>query len=169
MPDWLTYVLMVAGFALLIKGSDWLVDGSAAIAKSVGVSDLVIGMTIVALGTSLPELVVNVFAAAGGQTDLAIGNILGSCIANILLILGVTAVINPVTATRGTVWKEIPFCLLAALMVAILPNDRLLEGGNAVSQIPRTDGLVLLSFLCVFLYYCFELVRGQVAASESDI
>ena len=135
MDDWVTYALMAVGFVVLIKGSDWLVDGASAIAKGVGVSDLVVGMTIVAFGTSLPELIVNVFAATKGQTDLAIGNILGSCIANILLILGVTALIYPVGATRGTVWKEIPFCLLAALMVAILPNDQLIEGGEVVSQI----------------------------------
>jgi cation:H+ antiporter len=169
MGDWLTYVLMAVGFVVLIKGSDLLVDGASAIAKGVGISDLIVGMTIVAFGTSLPELVVNVFAATKGQTDLAIGNILGSCIANILLILGVTAMIHPVKATRGTIWKEIPFCLLAAVMVAILPNDQLIEGGVVASSITRTDGLVLLAFLSVFLFYAFELARGQVASTDPQL
>jgi cation:H+ antiporter len=158
----LSYVILIAGFAFLIKGADLLVEGASSLAKRLGVSDLVIGMTIVALGTSLPELIVSVVAAAKGATGIAIGNVVGSNIANILLVLGVAAVINPVFIARGTVRKEIPFCLLAALQVALLPNDRIIEG-ETHNILSRIDGFVLLSFLVLFLYYVFELARSSEA------
>jgi cation:H+ antiporter len=104
----LPYVFLVAGFVLLIEGADFLVNGASSIARRLHVSDLVIGLTIVAFGTSTPELFVNIFASFKGNTDIAIGNVLGSNIANIFLILGVSAVIYPLTGTKGTVWKEIP-------------------------------------------------------------
>ena len=107
----LPYLLLIAGFVLLIKGADFLVNGASSLARRFNVSDLVIGLTIVAFGTSTPELFVNIFASFKGNTDIAIGNVLGSNIANIFLILGVSAVIYPLTVTKGTVWKEIPFSL----------------------------------------------------------
>lgn len=158
----MSYILLILGFVFLIKGADFLVEGSSSIARRLGVTDLVIGMTIVALGTSLPELIVSVVAAAKGVTGIAIGNIIGSNIANILLVLGVAAVISPVVATRGTARKEIPFCFLAALQVALLPNDRIIEG-EARNVLSRIDGLVLLSFLILFLYYVYELARSSDA------
>ncbi|GMV92213.1 MAG: K+-dependent Na+/Ca+ exchanger [Candidatus Hydrogenedentota bacterium] len=158
----MSYVVLIAGFVFLIKGADLLVEGASSLAKRLGVSDLVIGMTIVALGTSLPELIVSVFAAAKGVTGIAIGNVIGSNIANILLVLGVAAVISPVIVARGTVRKEIPFCLLAALQVALLPNDRIIEG-ETHNILSRIDGFVLLSFLVLFLYYVFELARSSEA------
>lgn len=156
----MSYVVLVVGFVFLIKGADLLVEGASSIAKRVGVSDLIIGMTIVALGTSLPELIVSVIAAAKGATGIAIGNVIGSNIANILLVLGVAAVISPVVATRGITRKEIPFCFLAAIQVALLPNDRIIEG-DTHNVLSRIDGLVLLSFLILFLYYVYELVRSS--------
>ncbi|MCL4691071.1 MAG: calcium/sodium antiporter [Candidatus Hydrogenedentes bacterium] len=158
----MSYIVLIAGFVFLIKGADLLVEGASSLAKRLGVSDLVIGMTIVALGTSLPELIVSVFAAAKGVTGIAIGNVIGSNIANILLVLGVAAVISPVIVARGTVRKEIPFCLLAALQVALLPNDRIIEG-ETHNILSRIDGFVLLSFLVLFLYYVFELARSSEA------
>ena len=107
----LTYVLFFVGFVLLIKGADLLVDGASVVAKRLGVSALVIGLTIVAFGTSVPELVVNLFASLEGNTDLAIGNVLGSNIVNILLILGVSAIFYPLTVQKSTVWKEVPFAV----------------------------------------------------------
>lgn len=130
----LELLFLAAGFALLIKGADFLVDGAGSIARRAGVRDIVIGLTVVAFGTSAPELVVNVFAAAGGNTALAVGNIIGSNIANILLILGASAAIYPLAVHKGTVWKEIPFTLLAALAVFFLLNDALRER-------PKTTGL----------------------------
>lgn len=154
----MSYVELIIGFAFLIKGADYLVEGASGIARRLGVSDLIIGMTIVALGTSLPELIVSVFAAVKGVTGIAIGNVIGSNIANILLVLGAAAIISPVYASKGTVRKEIPFCLLAALQVGLLSNDAMFEG-EPHNVLSRIDGLVLLSFLILFLFYVFELVR----------
>ncbi|MFC1761664.1 calcium/sodium antiporter [Planctomycetota bacterium] len=145
-------LLLIAGFALLIKGADWLVDGGSALGKRFGISDLVIGLTVVAFGTSMPELFVNVIAGVKGSTDLAIGNVLGSNISNILLILGTSAIIFPLHVGTGTVWKEIPFSLLAVLVLAVMANDRLLDRTEQ-SVLSRSDGMVLLGFFAIFLYY----------------
>lgn len=155
----LPYVFLVVGFVLLIKGADFLVDGSSSIARRLNVSDLVIGLTVVAFGTSSPELFVNIVASVRGNTDIAIGNVLGSNIANILLILGISAVIYPLRVTRGTVWKQIPLSLLAALVLGIFANDRLIEG-SASSALTRTEGLVLLAFFTIFLYYSCSIARS---------
>ena len=158
----LVYLLLLVGFAVLIKGADWLVDGAATFARIVGISDLVIGLTIVAFGTSLPELIVSVMAAAQGNTGIAIGNVVGSNIANILLIIGLAAVINPVQASKSTVRKEIPFCMLAAVLVGILPNDAAIDHA-AQNYLGRIDGLVLLCFFIVFMYYVFEIIRAETS------
>ena len=147
----LPWVLLLLGFGLLIKAADWLVEGASALARRLKVSDLVIGLTVVAFGTSTPELFVNLVAASQGKTALALGNVIGSNIANTLLILGVAAIITPLAATAGTVWKEIPFSLLAAVVLGIVVNDRLLGGSGDV--VTRGDGLVLLCFLAIFFYY----------------
>jgi cation:H+ antiporter len=147
----LPWILLLFGFGLLIKAADWLVDGASALARRLKVSDLAIGLTVVAFGTSTPELFVNLVAAAQGKTALALGNVIGSNIANILLILGIAAIITPLAATAGTVWKEIPFSLLAAVVLGIVVNDRLLGGISDI--VTRGDGLVLLCFLAIFFYY----------------
>ena len=152
----LTYLLFAVGFVALIKGADALVDGSSSIARKANISPLVIGLTIVAFGTSAPEFIVNIFASAGGNTDIAIGNILGSNIANILLVLGITAMVYPVAAKNNTVLKEIPFSLLAALVVGIAANDIFFDGAS-VSVLTRTDGLIFLCFFLIFLYYSFDI------------
>src|SRR3989338_2824494 len=103
----LVYFLFIVGFVFLIKGANFLVDGASSLARRLKVTDLVIGLTIVAFGTSTPEFFVNLFAAFEGTTDIAIGNIIGSNIANIMLILGIAAMIYPLQVTKGTVWKEI--------------------------------------------------------------
>ncbi len=154
----LTFLLFVAGFFLLIKGADLLVDGASSVAKKLRISNIVIGLTIVAFGTSAPEFIVNVFAAANGSTELAIGNILGSNIANILLILGISAMIYPLVAKRATVLKEIPFALLATLMIGVVANDVFLDGA-ASSAISRVDGLVFIAFFIIFLYYTFGIAK----------
>ncbi len=158
----LTYLLLPIGFVFLVKGADFLVDGASSIAKRFGVSSLVIGLTIVAFGTSMPELIVNIFASINGNTDIAIGNILGSNIANILLILGISAVIFPLAVKRSTVWKEIPLALLAVIVVALMANDALIDGGS-ISQLTRIDGLILISFFIIFLYYTFGISRVEPA------
>ncbi|MFZ5364704.1 MAG: calcium/sodium antiporter [Patescibacteria group bacterium] len=156
----LTYVLFVIGFALLIKGADFLVDGASSIAKKLRIAPLVIGMTIVAFGTSAPELVVNVISSLQGKTDLAIGNIIGSNISNILLILGVSSIIFALKVKSSTVWKEIPLSLLAILVAGVLMNDALIDGA-AISMLSRIDGLILIAFFLIFLYYTFGVSKNK--------
>lgn len=164
----LTYFLFIIGFYVLIKGADLLVDGSSSIAKKLNISNIVIGLTIVAFGTSAPEFIVNIFASAKGNTEIAIGNILGSNIANILLILGVASIIYPISAKKNTVLKEIPFSLLAALLVAITANDVLIDGSSA-SVITRIDGLVFLGFFIIFLYYSFSITKSDDDINETPV
>jgi cation:H+ antiporter len=145
-------VQIVVGLLLLIKGADLLVDGAAALARRMNVSDLAIGLTVVAFGTSMPELVVSVIAGVRGDTELAIGNVLGSNIANIFMIMGIAAVIRPLNVTSETVWREIPMACLTMFVLALLANDRLLDG-SPISVLSRSDGLVLLCFFAIFIYY----------------
>src|SRR3989338_5180153 len=119
----LSILQVLGGFFILIKGADYLVNGSSSLARRLGVPALVVGLTVVAFGTSSPELFVNIIAATKGSTDIAIGNILGSNLANILVILGVTVLIAPIALKSSTVWKEIPFSLLAAVLVLLLGAD----------------------------------------------
>lgn len=154
----LTYVLFVVGFYLLIKGADLLVDGAASIAQRLKISSIVIGLTIVAFGTSAPELVVNILASFKGNTDIAIGNILGSNIANILLILGISAMIYPLKTKKNTVWKEIPLSLVAAVLLGFMANDLRIDG-VAYSGLTRTDGIALISFFVIFIYYTFGIAK----------
>ena len=163
------YIIFALGFLLLIKGADWLVDGAAAIAHKFDVSDLVIGLTIVSFGTSAPELVVNIIASLADKPDIAIGNILGSNVANVLLILGVTVLIRPLGVLSTTVWKEIPFSMLAALMVGVLTNDIFFGNSSDTNILSRGDGIVLIAFFVVFLYYAFGLaLRGEASAMEEE-
>ena len=154
----LAYLLIPVGFVLLIKGADVFVEAASSLARRLRVSDLAIGLTVVALGTSLPELAVNVTASIQGNTGITIGNVVGSNIANILLILGVSGVIFPLAVTRGTVWREIPLSLLAVLVLGIMANDRFLDG-TAVSILSRAEGLILLCFFSIFLYYSASIAR----------
>ncbi|OIO18812.1 MAG: sodium:proton exchanger [Candidatus Magasanikbacteria bacterium CG_4_10_14_0_8_um_filter_32_14] len=158
----LTILLIIIGVAILIYGADLLVKGAASIAKKLGISSIVIGLTVVAFGTSAPELVVNLFSVTKGTTDLAIANIIGSNIANILLILGITAIIFPLAVKKNTTYKEIPFALLAVAIVAIFGNDLLINGsGN--NFLDRTEGITLVLFFIIFLYYTFGLskIKGE--------
>lgn len=162
----LNLILLIIGLAVLIAGAEILIRGSASLAKKMNIPPLVIGLTIVAFGTSAPEMTVNVFSALRGASDIALGNIIGSNIANILLILGVASIINPLRAQRSTVHKELPFSLLAVAVLLILGNDVRL--GNApVNQLSLSDGLILLSFFSIFLYYVFEMTRRKSKDDEN--
>jgi cation:H+ antiporter len=163
----ITLLLFIIGFVLLIKGADLLVSGASSIAAKFAISPIVIGLTIVSFGTSTPELIVNLFASTSGKTDLAIGNVLGSNIVNVLLILGISAVIYPLTTKKNTVWKEIPMSLLAAILVGVMANDAMIDG-SSFSGISRIDGIVLLAFFIIFLYYTFGIskVSGEHDSSE---
>ena len=162
----LSVIYLIGGLLLTLLSANWLVEGSSSIAKRFNVSDLVIGLTVVALGTSTPELAINVFSAVEGSTGLAIGNVLGSNIANILLILGVSALIHPLEVTRNTTWKEIPLSLLAAIVIGIMANDDWLDPSASGNFISRTDGMVLLCFLAIFMVYTFEIARTSTDTAE---
>jgi len=139
------------GIVILVSGGELLVKGAAALARGMGISSLVVGLTVVAFGTSAPELAVNVTAALGGKGDISFGNIVGSSIANIGLIVGATALVRPLKVHRKIILREIPMMLLAAAATLVLCLDDLLDGaGNAFT---RADGCILLLFFAVFLYY----------------
>jgi cation:H+ antiporter len=157
----------VFGLAVLIGGAEGLVRGAASLARRLGIPALVVGLTVVAFGTSAPELVVNLFAAVRGTTDIAIGNIIGSNIANILLILGCAAAIQPLRVQSTTIWKEIPFALLAMTLVLVFGSDRALDG-VAADALTRTDGIALIGLFIVFLSYVINLARrgGETIGGE---
>jgi cation:H+ antiporter len=161
------YILFVIGIFLLLKGADYLVEGSSSLAKKFGIPTLVIGLTIVAFGTSMPELIVNIIAAVKGSGDIALGNILGSNIANILLILGITAAIASIKVQHSTTWKEIPFSLLAAIVILVFSSVLALDG-LAVNSILRSEGIILLLFFGIFLYYVFELTMKNKSKMKDD-
>lgn len=162
----LNFLMLAAGFILLVRGAHYLVLGASSLARRLGVSALVVGLTVVAFGTSAPELVVNLLSAVRGETDIAVGNVLGSNIANVLLILGISAVIAPLTVQRTTTWKEIPFSILAAILVLVMGSDRLIDG-RSWDGITRIDGFVLLSFFVIFLIYIFGISRHSGERGEA--
>lgn len=161
----LSILILLFGFVILIKGADWLVDGASVIAKKLNISDLVIGLTVVAFGTSAPELIVSVLSSMSGNADIAVANVVGSNIANIFLILGLSAIVFPLVVTKGTVWKEIPLSLLAIGLVGIMASDFLIDG-LSFSALTRIDGLILLSFFVIFMYYTFGLSKDNFEQNE---
>ncbi len=154
------YILFVIGFVLLVYGANWLVDGAASIAKRHNISNVVIGMTIVALGTSAPELVVNLVASFKDTADVALGNILGSNIANIFLILGVSALIFPLAVNKNTFTKEVPFAVAGAILFGILANDLFLIKSDQLT-VSRVNGIVLIAFFMLFMVYAFRISRTK--------
>ncbi|MFH0952317.1 MAG: calcium/sodium antiporter [Patescibacteria group bacterium] len=159
-------VLLVVGLSILIVGAELLVKGAASLARRLRVRPLVIGLTVVAFGTSAPELIVNIFSAVKGAPDIAIGNIVGSNISNILLILGIAAIIIPLRVQNSTVKREIPFALLAAVLVFVLGNDILFDQAQA-GILSRTDGLALISMFAIFMAYVFGMKR-DIADNKGD-
>jgi len=163
-----THILwIILGLVLLVFSADYLVKGASSIAKKLKISPLVIGLTIVAFGTSLPELIVNLLAATKGQPGLALGNIVGSNIANILLILGASAAIYPIAVKRSTIWREIPFALLASGILLVLCNDQILDGA-VHNMLSRSDALVLLVIFGIFLIYIVSLMKSQSGENEAE-
>jgi len=164
----ISLLLFPIGFYALIKGADWLVEGASSIAKKFNISNITIGLTIVALGTSMPELLVNIIASAQGATDLAIGNVIGSNISNIFLILGISAVIYPLSITKGTVWKEIPLNLLAVAALFVLANDIWIDG-DTISILSRIDGIILMFFFIIFMYYSYGISKNHTVMGEVEL
>lgn len=161
-------LLITVGMALLIFSANWLVEGASSIAARLGIAPLTIGLTVVAFGTSMPELVVNVMASLGGNSGLAIGNVVGSNTINIFLILGIAALVRPLNVQSKTVRVEIPFSLLAAVVLFIMANDMLFDGMGE-SVLTRTDGLTLLAFFIIFLYYTFRSAKSDPLAPASEV
>jgi cation:H+ antiporter len=155
-----TIIFFILGFIVLIKGADIMVDGSSLIAKKLGLSSFFIGLTIVAFGTSAPELVVSTLASFRDSSSLALGNIVGSNISNTLLILGVSALFAPLVLKNSTIKKEIPFSLLAIVVVWIMVNDVFLDGGSQ-NLLSRIDGLVLLLIFSIFIYYTIGISKDN--------
>lgn len=151
-------ILVVVGFASLIFGAHWLVNGATALAKKYKVSDLVIGLTIVALGTSAPELIVNIIASIKGYSDIVLGNIVGSNNFNLFIILGLSGLILPIKVQPSTAWKEIPISLFVSVLILFLLNDFIFTGTTYSSRI---DGLILLVLFFLFLYYVFNHIKND--------
>lgn len=155
----------------MLKGADWLVSGSSSIAALLKINPIVIGLTVVAFGTSSPELVVSVTSAISGNTDIALGDILGSNIANILMILGASALLCPLVVHKNTIWKEIPMSFLGAIVLSILALHEIIDRGmllninlqglNEIGSITASSGLILLAFFLIFLYYTFGISKAS--------
>lgn len=159
-------LLLILGFILLIKGADVFVDGASSTARNFKVSKMLIGLTIVAFGTSAPEFAVSMSALSSGSTDMVLGNVIGSCILNILLILGVAAIIKPLKIHDNTVKKEMPLALLISTLLVVLMLDTKL-GNGIINQVSRGDAIVILLFFTIFLYYLITLAK-QKKNEEDD-
>lgn len=163
------YVLLLIGFVLLIKGADFFVDGASSIAKALRVPALIIGLTIVAFGTSAPELAVSVSSAMKGQNGIAVGNVVGSNIFNLLMVVGVAALIYPLAVKKSVLIKEFPFTLLAGVVLYIMVQDIPL-GSGTVNLLSRTDGIMLLVFFGIFMYYLIEVaLTARSNGQEEEI
>ncbi|MBQ3152919.1 MAG: calcium/sodium antiporter [Bacteroidaceae bacterium] len=162
----LTILLFVAGLAVILYGANLLTDGASALARRFNISELVIGLTIVALGTSLPELVISLGAALQGSPGISLGNVIGSNIFNGLLILGVTALIFPVTFSEKMLSREIPFNLLAAIVLTLIAGSMIYAGSGEGEYITRNGGMILLCFLAIFIRYTFSIAKDDSTDEE---
>ena len=154
----ISVLLIIVGFTSLIFGANWLVDGASSLAKKNNVSDLVIGLTIVAFGTSAPELVVNIVASFNGHSDIVFGNIIGSNNFNLFVILGIAGLIYPITVQSSTAWKEIPISFIVTVLLLVLANDFFI---NQDPEFSRVDGMIfLVGFIC-FIYYVFTQLKQE--------
>ena len=160
-------ILLVVGFVILIKGADWFVDGASAVAGNFKISKMVIGLTIVAFGTSAPEFAVSIKSLLSGSGDIVLGNVVGSNIFNILLILGISACIHTLTVKNNTVKKELPITLLMSTLLFALLSDNLFDS-NLTNMFTRGDGFVLLLVFLVFIYYLISLMRNKTEEVEEE-
>lgn len=167
----LQILILVIGFILLIKGADWLVDGASSVASNFKVSKLLIGLTIVAFGTGAPELAVSFSSLINGSTDILVGNVIGSNIINVLLLIGIAAVIHPIRVKKDTVSKELPLLLLISTALIVLLLDVNLSEA-IINTFSRADAIICLLFFCIFLYYLIAMARknrrGKSAKKEVE-
>lgn len=162
----LNILFLIGGLILILVGANCLTDGSASVAKRWGISDLVIGLTIVALGTSSPELVVSIMSASSGNSGMAIGNVVGSNIFNILMIVGVVAIVRPIKVQKSIMSNEIPLVVLSSLALLFMSEDMLFDEASQ-NIVSRIDGLILLLFFAIFMRYIFSIAKnGEETESE---
>ncbi len=159
-------LLLIVGLFFVITGANLLTDGAASIAKRFNLSELMIGLTILAFGTSAPELTVSISSALKGSSDIALGNVVGSNLFNILMIVGITAIISPLSIKQSTIRIEIPLCIVASILLLFLGSDMLFDGA-AQNTLSRSDGLILLLIFAVFLAYTFTLHHD--GSQESNV
>ena len=148
-------LILIAGLLLILAGANYLVEGSSSIAKRFGISEFVIGLTIVGIGTSTPEMVVSFMSAFQGKADMAVGNIVGSNIFNTLMILGITALVSPLTITRSNIRKDIPVNILVTILLILIGMNRSIFGVGE-NTLSRVDGIILLAIFAWFLWSCFK-------------
>jgi len=163
----LDFILLLLGFAFLIFGADKLVDGASSLASKFGIPNIVIGLTVVAFGTSAPELFVNFVAAVNGNTQMVLGNVIGSNIFNVLVILGICSLFYPIAVKRNTTWLEIPLSLLAGLMVLIISNDIFLDKTSS-NIISSSDGIILFCFFLIFHVYTMEVAKSETSDEQFE-
>ncbi len=160
-------ILLIVGFIILIKGADFFVDGASSVASNFKVSKMLIGLTIVAFGTSAPEFAVSVKSLLSGSGDIVLGNVIGSNILNILLILGASAMFHSLNVKNNTVKKELPITMLITTLFAVLLSDHIFDN-NVVNCFTRGDGIVLLLFFSVFLYYLISMSRKKIDVDQDE-
>lgn len=160
-------LFLIGGLILILLGANGLTDGSASVAKRFRIPPIVIGLTIVAFGTSAPELTVSVASALKGSADIAIGNVVGSNIFNTLMIVGCTALFAPIVITRNTLRKEIPLCILSSVVLLVCANDVFLDKASE-NILNRVDGLLLLCFFAIFMGYTFAIARTPSTPATDD-
>ncbi len=160
-------LLLIVGLGLILAGANFLTDGSAALAQRFRVPEFIIGLTVVAVGTSTPELVVSVLSAIGGQSDVAIGNVVGSNIFNVFVILGVCALIRPVPLTAGNIRRDIPFGVLTSLLLLAMAMDSLLCKG-AADRIGRIDGVVMIGLYVALMWYTIRKTKRPEATAPAE-
>ena len=161
----LNSVFLIVGLVLILKGADFLTDGASALARRLGISPLVVGLTIVAFGTSAPELTVSVVSSLHGSAGMAIGNVVGSNLFNTLMIVGITSMVAPIAVSKGTLSKEIPLCVLSCIVRLVCASDVAL-GGGVTNELGRADGLLLLCFFAIFMGYTFAIARQGGEAED---
>ncbi len=158
------YILLLVGFVLLVKGADIFVTGAGSIAKKFNIPDLIIGLTVVAFGTSAPEIAVSTFASVGGQNAMAISNILGSNTFNLLLVLGICAIILPIHVEDSILKKEFPFVIMASVILLVMISDSFLGNGD-INVLSRVDGIILLLVFAVFMV---SVIRSALKGNNEN-
>lgn len=153
-------ILLIVGFVILIKGADIFVDGASSLAQNFKLSKMLIGLTIVAFGTSAPEFAVSVKSIISNNADMVLGNVVGSNILNILLIIGICSLIKPIVVKNNTIKKEIPIVIMISTLLFFLMKDNLFDS-NAINMITRNDGFIILLFFMIFIYYLISIMRNK--------